>query len=557
MNLRRFHISEWIALVLFAALLVGAYVRLYFSLGFLGYMDEAYWVASSLMSSLGGRPYHNELYIQQTASLLYEPLVWIYYKVFGNFAIMLFVRHLYFALSLIVSGVYFQFLQRRTDLITALAVASLPLVGGYWGEPSLGYNAIGGLCFGAGALLAVEGYAAASGVFFSLSVGAYPTLIGGVIAFWILHLVAKSYLKLPVWREVFVSGGVTGLGLGLFIGSLIWREGFESLQLVYRFSTAHSSMGSFLGKVDYGFHLWLAFMPPWYAVLGLFAVWISAWRKFLVPWSVFAAAMTAWIFLREPPEQGPFYSAAYMLMIVSSLPMVLLSDFRARWQEKLIWTAAAASTLLTCWSSALTLYTTVVTGTYAVAMAFVLSSVRGTSRWLSLVLFVIPLCVFAEKNVWHVGDDGDIADQSYRFTSGGLAGIGTTWERHQFLAQIQEDLNSAKPRATTVLFYNEFPMGYLMSDLQPATLTMFLHTLRESGPPIQAFYRDYYSNPANRPDIFVRFRYFVEEGVKKSVEPEQFKPNEDVFWDFLPSTGDYVVYRDRDAYTVFKKKSLL
>jgi hypothetical protein len=39
--------------------------------------------------------------------------------------------------------------------------------------------------------------------------------------------------------------------------------------------------------------------------------------------------------------------------------------------------------------------------------------------------------------------------------------------------------------------------------------------------------------------------------------PDQFKPYVDVFWNYLPSEAEYTVFRDRDSYTVFKKKSLL
>ena len=83
MTVRR-HWSEWLALAVFTFMALCCYARLFISVGFLGRMDESYWVASALMSSLGGTPFVNDMHVQQIGSMLYEPLVFVYYKLFGN-----------------------------------------------------------------------------------------------------------------------------------------------------------------------------------------------------------------------------------------------------------------------------------------------------------------------------------------------------------------------------------------------------------------------------------------------------------------------------------------
>ncbi|MGZ3721594.1 MAG: hypothetical protein ACXVA9_01605 [Bdellovibrionales bacterium] len=561
----RYHPAIWIAFALFAILFLGSYLRLFISVGLLGFMDESYWVASSLLSSLGGRPYFNELFIQQTASLLYEPLTALYYKLFGNFAIVLFVRHLFFLLSLVCTYLYFKYFRTRTDLITALAIATLPLVGTFWGEPSLGYNAIGGLCFGAGALLALRGLElnsnrlmVGSGVFFFFSLGAYPTLLAGLILLWILIASACVYLRKPFIRKLLLANAVTAVLLSGFLLSLILREGFENVLFVYRFSTAHSSLGSFTQKITYGFFLMLDFLPPLWFWVPAFLLWLGLWKWKGLPWQFFAAAICIFTAFKTPPEEGPFHPALFMLLASSGLPFVIQAareDFAKNWADVVLWTAALLSTCLTCWSSALTIYVTYVTSTYCMAVVYALSRRRGTSNWISLLTFVIPLTVFANRVVMNQLDDRTTDVEL--FTDGPNAGIWTSGERYGFLSQLQRDVTEASAISKTVLFYNEFPLGYLMSPMKPATRTMFLHTLRESGPPIQEFFRQYYNDPANRPDVIFRFKYFTVNGVKHSVEPGQFKPYEDVFWNYLPSESEYSVYKSHEDYTVFIKNRLL
>lgn len=545
-------------------MVIGSYFRLFVSVGFLGLMDEQYWVAAAALSSLGGIPYYNDLHIQQTSSLLYEPLVYLYYKLFGSTGVILFVRHLYFALALGCAWIYFRFFRRFTDLVTALAIASLLIVSTWWAQPSLGYNSIGGLCFGCGALLAVRGvdernwkWLGGSGIFFFFSLAAYPTLLGALVALWAAIAILRFKQKKSWVREMLFANGITILFLGAFLLSLILRTSVKDLINVYEFSTAHSSLGSFTGKLSYGIWLWYKFLPPWWGLAPFFGLWFYLWRKFDVPWQLFAVPFALMMWIQEPPEAGTFHPPMVMLLTVSGIPLVVEATRRSlkdNWSFVALLCAALAGTLLTCWSSALTIYTTFVTSTYALAVVFLYASrSRHYTPWVALSTLLIPLIIFFHKNVFNQRDDAAVTSQVELLTTGPYAGLLTSPQRAEFLNQLQADIDATTQGARSIIFYDEFPMGYLMTPLFPATRTLWMHTLRESYN-VKGYIRASYFDSANRPDVIFRFNYFPVDGKKMSVTPDQFKPAEDVFWDYLPREAEYSRILEREAYSVFRRR---
>jgi hypothetical protein len=298
--------------------------------------------------------------------------------------------------------------------------------------------------------------------------------------------------------------------------------------------------------VSYGFSLLLAFLPPLWFWIPLFVGWLwFRWKRGLA-WQFFAAPVCIYMLLKTPPEDGPIQPSLVLLLALSGAPLV----FRAGWSTAALWCTGVFAAALTCWSSALTVYATYVTATSALAAVYAASKPRAP--WIALLTFVIPLTVFYDRVASRALDDR--STELEMFSSGPNAGLWTSRARYAFLNQVEADVAEASSGASSILFYNEFPLGYLMSSLRPATKTMFLHGLRESGPAIQGFYRQYYFDPANRPDIIFRFKYFDMNGLRMSVDPVQYKPYEDPFWNYLPSEAEYSLWRDRDSYSVFRRK---
>src|ERR1044072_6315878 len=140
---------EKVAIGLALLMTFAAYARIFFCLGLL---DESQHLGTAMLSSLGGKPFENELFIQQTASLLYEPLVYLYYKIFGNFAIMLAFRNVLFVLTLFWAREIYLFFRSRSGVTAALSMCLVPICGMAAAYPSLNYNALGMWGFGLGSL---------------------------------------------------------------------------------------------------------------------------------------------------------------------------------------------------------------------------------------------------------------------------------------------------------------------------------------------------------------------------------------------------------------------
>lgn len=558
------HPAAIIAIVAFAFMTVCAYLRIFIGVGLGGMQDEYHWVGSAALSSIGGAPFINDRYIQQLCGLTYEPLVFLYYKLFGNTGVLLFVRHLYFALAAFGAYVFFRFYRPKTDLVIALSIATLPLVGSFWGSPSLGYNAVGGICFGTGSLLALNGldrgktkWLIASAVLFAWALAAYPTLLLALVTLWTIILLIRLYMKKPVIKALLVTNSITALLVGGFLIMHVLRAGWDNVAFSYAFSTAQASLGSFTGKLYYGFWLMIAFWPPIEIVIPAFFLWVALWFYRGVPWIAFAIPMCLWIAFRDPPEPGTFHPPLFMMLAVSGAPLMIRTfkkDLEENWTEVVLWAAALVSTLFPWWSSMLTIYVTFVTSTYCLPPIFALARTWKTSLWLSLVTMVIPATIFVHKIVIRQFDDESQGIELEMMTEGPFAGLVTTPKRAAYFTQMLRDIETVRGGASSIMFYDEFPLGYLMSDLYPATPTIFMHGLRESFA-VRPWYRGYYSQPLNQPDLIFRFNWFPIEGKQESVHPDKFKPHHDVFWRFLPEeSGLYEKVLDRGSYEVFKRK---
>jgi hypothetical protein len=84
--------------VFFWTIAIASYLRIYFGIG---HTDEIQYVTSAALESLGGKPFVNEGFIQQIASLMTSPVINAYIKLRGSTdGLVLFNRHLYFAIFL-------------------------------------------------------------------------------------------------------------------------------------------------------------------------------------------------------------------------------------------------------------------------------------------------------------------------------------------------------------------------------------------------------------------------------------------------------------------------
>ena len=92
-----------------------------------------------------------------------------------------------------------------------------------------------------------------------------------------------------------------------------------------------------------------------------------------------------------------------------------------------------------------------------------------------------------------------------RIDSGPYSGIYTTFDRKRFVETLSRDLATQSPSTCSILFYDKFPAGYLLSSSRPKTNAVFQLIVQNSS---LVKYRTgllgYYATRGGPPDVIVR-----------------------------------------------------
>lgn len=562
-NWKRHSLHDRIAIVLYWTIVLCCYIRIYYGVSPL---DEAQHVGSAFLSSMGGRPFYNEMYLQQIAGLLYEPLAIVYYKIMGREGMYLFARHLFFFLTVLCSWIYYRCYRDTVSLPTTLAIATIPLFATVNGWPTINYHTLGSLGFAMSTLLSVRSVelqsnrlAVAAGIAFFVAVAGYPTLGATAVLTWVFIAAFRFYQRKPFLRQFLICGGTATVIMLAFAAYLYLRFNPQEILESYYFSKTFNTFGSFLNKILYSGWLFWGFAPSWYYFFPLLGVWIYLWIKKDIPIMAFGIVLLFLTMFKEPPENGTYTPTYYLLMaFVGILPILsrLRSSSEKNWSHVVLWLCGLSTAILICWSSGLTLYSTSMVTPYIFATLLAVSdgARKKVLQYLSALFVVIFMLMIHFK---HIADDDHFFDLTERFESGPFAGLITSLDHYQFLTTLQADINECAIKGKSALYYDHYPAGFLMSDMYPATRSLFMHDISLSWF-VRPMYTAHYSNPANRPDCVFRFTSIsTRKGTSYDVDPKKFFPNEDVFWYYLPEkTGEYRLIRERATYNVYQKKNL-
>lgn len=540
-----------------ALLFLGAaYLRLFFSHQVV--TDESQYVGSAFLSALGGKPFYNEMFFQQTGSLIYEPLALAYHSLFGREGIFLFARHVYFLLAVGCAYGFFRWYRRSFDFLTACLVATLPLVGSaYSALPSVSYNTVGCLFFGLSLLFAVRGvkenrsdFSLISGVCSAVATFAYPTMGAAAVAQWVLIAAWRFKLRFVFLRHFLIASASGAVMLALLFTYLIFRFGWPALLSSYQFTTGFSALGSASAKLRYSADLVLGFAPPIWIFALLMVAWMILYRKWRISWYWLALVLGCIVIFKEPPERMPFTAPLLIVLCLSFLPVLfmrLYEDSKAAWTQSVIFFTGFIMVPIICWTSGITMYATSNVTIFMICAAMGLES-RGR-KLERLAGFFIPLFIAYQQ---FLSIEVALPATSSNFISRGpYAGVFVSPYEKDLLDRVQRDINLCESRgAKSALFYDEFAPGVLMTNMAPATRSIFMHGLDQSAR-VRQFYTDHYTNPDNRPDCVFRFLTMA----WGDVTPRRFHPYPDVFWYYLPEqTREYEMLTEEKDYQVYLRK---
>jgi len=559
--------KRWVCRGAWAAFAVAAgvaYLRLYFGAG-VG--DEVHYAAQALLPWMGGHWFVHELTLQQTSAILLWPIVEGYRLLLGTDAIVLFLRHLHFALSLVVAGVVYRALRYYVAQETAILLAALVLAFVPNAIASMTYNAMGSLFFGLASFSFLLGlreglrrWIALAGACWVLAVFSYPTLVLAFGAFllalgwWAWR---ASVLAQDPWRRVLVPFLTGAVPLAVGLCGILWSCGLENLIASMEFSS-HFAHPWAPEKLLYAFYMHWVYLPSPYLIIPLLIVWGGvAW--FRPQWTAHGLILFLALFFMfgGTYEAMPTQVLWFVLLMLSGILLLEHRGWPAMGHKKVwafvLWPAFVGA-IAACLTSRMTLYSMCLTGFWGAlaTVALFVGMRRAVGALVSVTLLVA--CLY-----WYINtiyEDEPIAKLNYVIRKGPFARLRTFQERGQFIEGIQADLWQLKIEDKTILFKDLFPGGYLMARNRVLGPTLYFAPAL-FYPEARAVYAETFArNPFFWPEIVVELKYYpIKEGQRWPYLVEGQDPFQDPFRDFfMQKSGAYDVLLDRPTHRFLKRR---
>jgi hypothetical protein len=460
------------------AVLVVTYRRLWYGVDL---TDESFYVVLPYRLVLGARPFVDETSVtQQTTAILLYPFVRAWYAAAGTTGIVLFVRHLQLVFSLVIAFAVYGSVRllldaRRAAVVALACVAFVPFA-----IHSVSYDSAGSALFTGGCLLGLRPLieprrrwsGIVGGVCLGMAAFAYPPLVIPV-AFCVA-------VQLAIRRGRGIAGAALALGLPVAgMGALVATAGFSKVVDDYRRSSRFLGQAGGSAKItEIARHVWTT-LPLWWVVLPALAVLALAWRYRRV---LALPLLMALPLLVLPPTLDSFRAsldyAAHLGLL--GLPLFFLVR-RRRGALRLmlaVWLPGFVAGVTTAYSSANGgvnfavggFPTVVATAVFLVlACEDALASVpRVDARIVALAPAVAVLVVLTVADTWPVYRDSNLSALSARVPSGPYEGLVTTPWKARYVVRMQHDLSRFGSRCT-ILFFDDFPAGYLLSEAKPDT----------------------------------------------------------------------------------------
>ena len=461
------------------------YWRLYYGVDV---SDESFYVAVPYRLVRGARLFVDETSVaQQLVGILLYPFVHAYVSLVGVGGIVLFVRHLQFVFSLAVAasiavGLRAVLPTRQAVLVALTAVAFVPFQ-----IHSLSYNTVGGGLFTAGCLL---GFASLrepgrwslrllAGLCHGVAVFAYPPLIVGVAACYLVRLGIGR-------RKATLALDLPALALPLAgLAAVVAVAGFGRVRADYRHSRTTSVQHFDSHKlVSVAAHEWHT-LRFWYLVVPALALVALLWRRLPVAARIVVLVLPLLVL---PTKLRSVTSSLEYVAHYGWLALFLLPLARRR--------PGAVELFAVCWlpalvAGAVTGYTSSNGGVNAgigffpaalVSSVFLIWTLGGRFAT-APVLITLALLTWFELPVYR---DGPVSTLHARVNHGAFAGLLTTAAKRDFLVRLEGTVGGFGS-SCRIVFFDDFPAGYLLTRAQADTTTVWLHG--RTPPSLIAYYR--------------------------------------------------------------------
>lgn len=548
---------RWVWGITTLLVVVAVFVRLHLGAD---YTDESQYVAQATGPLLGGQAFATDLLFQQSASLLVTPVAWMYLQLTDSTeGIVLFFRYLYFLIALGVAGLFFWNLRDHLPapyrgLLALGILAHIP-----FSIPSPSYNSLGILFLVASLSFAFRlekstrlRYGVGLGVFTALAVFSYPTLLLAYLPLGIYLLAVKNY-RPAMLVALAVSILIAGLSSILLI-----QAGPENLAAAYELTRGVSLM-DFCSKMNlHGVAFKQVYPGHWtMGILTVLCVGLSL-KKWWSPELALILCAFATIPLWNRLGLPLYFSWAIMVvpfLIVGELLNPRLFSGKFLKLRNLILLVPIIAGLATGWSSGNGLFNAALGFSVAALCFFVVYFERPQK--ITVLAWLSCLMIWSLSLYQYVYREAASQNLTTQVQSGPFQGMYTTANRAAWLDTLNNDLMRLPPQAQSILFFDQFPAGYLFTQLQPKTFLYFMHPTYYT-PWLRPKLVSFFSESQNLPDVVVQmFVMPLGDVTVTRVGDSQTNILNDPFWDFFAKHPNYREVLRHNSYAIFIRKGIL
>ncbi len=535
------------------------YARLYWGIDF---TDESYMVLNSIGPLLGARPFIDEMMISQSASLLMTPFAFLFHlAVPSHTGVVLFFRHLYFALAVGAMVVVYRALSGKLSDTDRALCAVLPLTFIPCLAPVPSYNSMVYFFALAGQMLFLNSRSLNAGALHSLAAFAHPSYLSGAGA----NVIVSLWSRRPHDFRHYITGSLVFVALVLLF-MLIF--GFENIKNSYHFSTQAQTFG---GSSKLAM-IWGEFLGYWRRPL-LVALWAGACLVTGLAGRLnWAVAMGGFAVTQDfiIPEEVA-YGLHQRFVCYGLFSAFLIAVDRKGWrdQENRTWICrlwipsfVAGCALSFVSSNGLLMAPLGWIGcliyTFWRMMRHGRPKTLALKEWRWAVQTAAALFILVQAQVFtltHFYRDDSLLRLDTRIEDGPFAGIYTTHQRRNFINGFRESMAQlgAKP-GESVFIYDMFAAGYLLTSLKPNG-PAYMSILPQWMPQMRPSQVQYFREPANWPTYAVEFFYFPFGANNLAhVNPRGQDPIGDPFKEFFARTGKFETVFDSQIYRILKKR---
>ncbi len=559
MNIQK--IASYTVICFLIALGLLIFYRIHFAVD---YYDETFYIGMTYHYLLGGKPFVDELSIAQATSLLLYPAFYLFYWIHHSpSGIVLFSRVLYFTFTLGIFCSSFLLLKKTVDRRMAMLIAFIPVSFTLFYIYGLSYNTMGSLLLLTGIIF----------LFYSLTYREFPLitglLIGGACFNYFPFTILALFLLLLMWiyncSWKFMGRYFLGLCiLASILAYFLISAGFANLEKIYQFSTSLGVQGGGILKLSSFFQNMYHAFPYKLFFVFLFGLAFIIHRQFKASYFIASCILIFTLVLKGWGENNFMIYLSLIGLLAPLLYLFIRKHPLANRILLLIWLPGFIGGLISAWASGNGWYNSLVGGLSMPIATFLFLSLLSEGIlehfhqekiknvvFCSSILFMMFVLIALTRTAFNKNYGDKPNDTLHeKITSGSFKGLYTTPEKSNFLLALQKDVASTSTQNKSILFFDDFPAGYLLSTMKPHTNTIWLFPTGSFPKFTKSLTLAYFQNSNHLPDVIVKIIGVADNS--QNFHPFQYQKN-DSFLEFIQQ--HYHPSIQRENYVIYLKNS--